>query len=342
MNFRTGLRLTMAAMACAAATAVAATNTWRGVNTTNATSIAQTSVNDAALWSGGSVPGSGDTADFLFNETSSNWREQLELAGPFAPANLILRSSLWNGPLTVPLYLRQNLSLGWLRLQYGYSSAGQGDQVLRIGNAAEKGWLMLRSSDITAVTGTTRITGDTGYVDINFTGKNTADGVTNAINSQTALTGVAARKSSSDVYVESVNAPGLVDAQPQGGAVFRTTRWATGGVVRTSAGLSATNVTLTLTDAFPLDLTNGTRTSSGCISIGPGSKLALTAPSLTLWPLSSGATARVLSGTNGMVDFAATAGSVTLSGGGYNSEGVLHLGNQRLRARSDQIGRAHV
>lgn len=129
------------------------TVTWRGVNTaalynhlqpgpydlspfTNANTV---TTGGYDLWSPARVPGTGDTADFVFDSTTnvvwSYTTNNVVIDGGFSPDHLRVRTTLWNTPhrgSEAQVMVDKDLTVQTLYTAFGYSSAGQGENNIRI------------------------------------------------------------------------------------------------------------------------------------------------------------------------------------------------------------------
>ena len=109
-----------------AGAAHAADSYWLGINN-EVGAAGDTDVNNAALWSEGTVPGSGDTAYFIWNQTNTNQWGNLTIEGDFAPNRLVISATADNHPhvrTEAQLLLNKDLTLETLTLNFGYQTSG--------------------------------------------------------------------------------------------------------------------------------------------------------------------------------------------------------------------------
>lgn len=152
------------------ARATADTVTWQGVNASANSGYNNTNVNDAVLWSPAQVPGAADHAEFNFNDTraldSRFWRPvAIPPGGTFAPGSLAFNCDAWNGAITVPIYLQDDLEMASLSFSRGYTSGGQSERVFRIGTSGNDllaGPVSFTTVDAPAWSGAFTVTGYKG------------------------------------------------------------------------------------------------------------------------------------------------------------------------------------
>jgi len=349
---------TMMALLLAVSPAWAADNQWQGINTDQATSLADDDVEDTALWSLAGVPTAGDRAYFDFNDTVGDYREDLVIpaTSAFAPDNWWQGVGPWNGcQAGPPVYLLKDLEITDIKFVYGYSSGGQGDEVLRLGasNWEALAWLQMTSTDVGFVTGTTNVAGPLGNADIDFTAAaGDKNAIAAAINAETATTGVAAstsweRPTAGGVYIYAAPDPNnptvdpVITFTPGAGAIFSTSRHGHADPDNSATGYHVQSVTLTVTGQYPWDYTEGGGSDQRNICMAQGSKLVFSNAAVILQqqnqsPSNNAGPGHNIAGTGGSVEFPAEAGSVQLDDPGVRRDGNLRMGDHTLKLRSDQ------
>ena len=346
------------AMLLSAGPVVAVDFTWQGINTEAATAITQTSVDDSTLWldatteppDNAAIPGATDTALFYFNDLASSGDYSRDLVVPsgatFAPLSVTLKCDNATFPSYAPIDWMKTTSLN--DLNFNYTSGGT--QVFRVG-VSPNIWsssvfgtaagyahvAYVRNNATAGLVGDFNVAGPVNNKTYTFTGMS-YDQIRNAINADTATTGVKAVSawgmvtfySASGGAAQSVTVTSQAEATiPADGTFVNYMRRNMNGVQAT--GLDTAAATLTLSGTQPVTFA-GARASWSSIWLAANSKLVFggdnvefTASLAANANCSGISKAGITGGTGSSVEITSPTAAVTLRDPGRRYVGTLGI-----------------